>query len=266
MANSGFRAARRNIDVVVHVEVVDGVRWLRMEAGKVQALDLDLITDIRTGIDRAIEDGAPPLVITGTGSSFSAGVDLFRIVESGARYIAAFLPALGKTLYSLFAYPGPLVSAINGHAIAGGALIAWCGDARVMADGKGRIGVPELRVGVPFPAVAVEILRFAAGGRDIQGIAYGAGTMASQEALAASLVDEVVSSESLRERVQARAEYLASIPPASFRLTKHALRQPHLDALAREAAAFDAQVLRVWQSDETMAAIREYLERTLGKR
>ncbi len=251
---------------MVHVDVRSNVHWLRMESGKVQALDLELATELSAAIDRAVADGAPPLVITGTGSSFSAGVDLFRVVREGAGYIARFLPALGETIQKLFAYPGPMVSAINGHAVAGGALVAWCGDLRVMADGKGRIGVPELRVGVPFPAVALEVLRFATGGRGMQALAYVGGTMPPAEALAASLVDEVVPAESLGERAQALAMSLASIPPESFRLTKRALRRPHLDALLQHGGTIDAEVMRVWQSAETMAAIRGYLERTFGSK
>ena len=251
---------------MVHVESVPPVRWLRMEAGKVQALDLELTRELTAALDRAVADGTPPLVITGTGSSFSAGVDLFRVVDEGADYVAKFLPALTETMHKLFAYPGPVVSAINGHAVAGGALLAWCGDLRVMVDGKGRIGVPELRVGVPFPAAAVEVLRFAAGGRGMQSLAYVGGTLSGREALAASLVDEVVAADVLVDRATALAASLASIPPESFHLTKRAIRQPHLDALARDGGSLDAQALRIWQSPETMAAIRGYLERTFGSR
>jgi enoyl-CoA hydratase len=251
---------------VVDVTVADGVRWLRLESGKVQALDLELTTALTDEILRAAADGTPPLVITGTGSSFSAGVDLFRVLKENADYIARFLPALGQALAALFSYEGPVISAINGHAVAGGALLAWCGDLRVMADGNGRIGVPELRVGVPFPAAAVEILRFATGGRGAQTLAYVGGTMTAHEALAASLVDEVVPANALNHRAQALATTLGAIPRASFRLTKRALRGPHRAALQTDGAAVDAEVLRVWQAPETLAAIHGYVEKTLSKR
>ena len=251
---------------MVHVEIVPPVRWLRMESGKVQALDLELTGDLSAALDRAVSDGAPPLVLTGTGSSFSAGVDLFRVVNEGADYVGRFLPALAATIQQLFAYPGPLVSAINGHAVAGGALLAWCGDLRLMADGKGRIGVPELRVGVPFPAAALEVLRFATGGRGMQELAYVGRTMSPHEALTASLIDEVVPADSLNDRAAAAAASLAAIPQESFRLTKRALRRPHADALSRDGSTIDAEVLRIWQSPDTMASIRGYLERTLGRR
>jgi enoyl-CoA hydratase len=247
---------------MIHVDDRNGRRWLRMESGKVQALDLELVFDLRRAIGDARNAGSPPIVLTGTGSSFSAGVDLFRVVREGEPYVAAFLPALGLLFFELFTYAGPLVTAINGHAVAGGALIAWCGDARVMADGKGRIGVPELRVGVPFPSAAVEILRFATGGRGLQALAYVGRTMPADEALAAGLVDEIAAPEALEAQASAQVASLASIPRESFEITKRALRRPHVDALQRDGTAIDDEVLRLWRRPETLHVIRAYLERT----
>jgi enoyl-CoA hydratase/carnithine racemase len=251
---------------MIHVSERDGVRWLRMESGKVQALDLELVTDLRQSLEVARADDGRPVVLTGTGTSFSAGVDLFRVVRGGEPYVATFLPALTDLLLELFSYPGPLVTAINGHAVAGGALIAWCGDLRIMSEGNGRIGVPELRVGVPFPTVAVEILRFTTAGRGLQPLAYIGRTLPAKDAEAAGLVDEVVSPGGLEERSGALARTLASVPRDTFVLTKRALRAPALDTLARTAASADAEVLAAWQRPSTLEAIRAYLEQTFGTR
>jgi enoyl-CoA hydratase len=177
-----------------------------------------------------------------------------------------FLPAFGALLFELFTYPGPVVSAVNGHAVAGGALVAWCGDLRVMAEGKARIGVPELRVGVPFPAVAVEIMRFATGGRGLQALAYVGRTLAPDEALAAGLVDEITAPDALGERAAALAASLAAVPRASFEITKRALRRPAVEALRHEGATIDAEVLATWRLPSTFDTIRAYLDRTFGSR
>jgi len=250
---------------MVHSDDRAGIRWLRMEAGKVQAFDLELVTDLRDALAAARGADAPPLVITGTGTSFSAGVDLFRVVREGEPYVRRFLPALGELLLELFTYPGPVVSAVNGHAVAGGALVAWCGDLRVMAEGKGRIGVPELRVGVPFPVVAIEILRFATGGRGVQALAYVGHTLGPGDALAAGLVDEVADPDALEARAAIVAASLAAVPRDTFELTKRALRRPALETLQREPA-IDAEVLSAWCRPSTFEAIRAYLDRTFGSR
>jgi enoyl-CoA hydratase len=68
-----------------------------------------------------------------------------------------FLPALSAAFMAIFDHPGPVLAAINGHAIAGGCVIAAACDVRLMSAGK--IGLAELSVGVPFPPSAMEILR-----------------------------------------------------------------------------------------------------------
>src|SRR5918997_4821642 len=92
------------------------VAVVRIEHGRVNALDLELLealTAAVTGSDRT-------LVLTGSGSAFSAGVDLRRILDGGARYTEDFLTALSRMFPAGFDHPPPTVAAINDHAIAGG--------------------------------------------------------------------------------------------------------------------------------------------------
>src|SRR4051794_27587744 len=138
----------------------DGILTLRLAHGKASALDVELLDALLRELDGAAEQ-ARALLLTGTGSIFSAGVDLFRLTRDGSDYVRRFLPLLSRCLRALFAFPRPVVAAVNGHAIAGGCILALASDIRLMAEGGGRIGVPELLVGVPFPAAALEIVRFA---------------------------------------------------------------------------------------------------------
>jgi enoyl-CoA hydratase len=134
----------------------DGIVTLRLAHGKVSAMDLELCEELRRQLDASRH--ARALILTGTGSSFSAGVDLFRLIDGGAAYLERFWPALSGVLDTLFVFPRPVVAAVNGHAIAGGCFLAASCDYRLMSGGK--IGVPELLVGVPFPTVIMEILKF----------------------------------------------------------------------------------------------------------
>src|SRR5258708_24895480 len=104
---------------------------------------------------------ARAVVMTASGRTFSAGVDLVRLLEGGAPYVGKFLPVLSNMFAAVFSHPAPVVAAINGHAIAGGCVLACAADKRLMARDGGRIGVTELLVGVPFPPAAMEIIRCA---------------------------------------------------------------------------------------------------------
>ena len=229
-----------------------GIVTLRLAHGKASALDLELCEELQRQLAAARD--ARAVILTGSGSIFSAGVDLFRMTGGGAAYVERFLPALREAFNDLFQFPRPVVAAANGHAIAGGCLMVAACDYRLMSGGT--IGVPELLVGVPFPAIAIEILRFAAG-RDAQQLAYSGATLTPEEARGKGLVDEVVEAGRLLARAHEVAERLAAIPAESFRLTKMQLRR---------GGDLDSEATAVWSQPEIHAHIREYLARTVGRK
>lgn len=251
---------------MIHRDHHDSITVLRMEHGKANALDTELLQDLIDALEEIARSDASAVVLTGTGSIFSAGVDLFRILDGGTEYVQSFLPALTRALRDLFALHRPVVAALNGHAIAGGCILACACDHRIMAQGKGRIGVPELRVGVPFPSVALEVLRFAVPRQHLQELAYVGRTFAPDDALVRGLVDELTEPDSLLERALAAARSLADIPAATFELSKRQLRRPTLDRLAVLEQEIDPEVYALWESPEIHEHIREYLDRTLGKK
>ncbi len=241
----------------------EGVLTLRLAHGKASALDVELLEALQGELDGAGED-VRAVVLTGTGSIFSAGVDLFRLTREGADYVREFLPLLSRFLHTLFTFPRPVVAAVNGHAIAGGCVIALACDARLMAEGSGTIGVPELLVGVPFPTAALEVVRFVVPADKVQSLIYTGRTLSARDALAAGLIDEVVAPNVLPGRAQELARQLARIPPPAFRTTKKSLRAAALERIDAGQSQ-DQEALELWSSPQTHEHIREYLRRTLGK-
>ncbi len=248
---------------MIDVETRDGVAVVRIEHGKANALDTELMHDLSAAFQELRRSRTSAAVLTGTGSIFGAGVDLFRVVDGGDVYAAEFVPGLARFLAELFEFPLPLVAAVNGHAIAGGCIIACACDYRIMAEGKGTIGVPELLVGVPFPTVAIEIMRFAVPPHELQALIYTGRTCAAEEALRRGLVNEVVGADSLLGRARDVARQLAAIPAAVFSATKRALRHDVAARLRDDSTL--AEVVRHWSSPDTRGHIQQYLDRTVRK-
>lgn len=236
---------------------------VRVSYGKANAMDTTMLRALRDALQSVDASDARALVLTGRGAIFSAGVDLKKLLEGGRRYLETFLPELSGALRELFSFPRPVVAAVNGHAIAGGALMAWACDYRVMASGPGRIGVPELKVGVPYPLAALEILRFALPPHIAQEAALTGRAWDVTSALEDGMIDEIAEPGELMGRAVSVAEELGATVPASFRSAKLDLRRPILEAWARHGAAHEQSTLEAWASPEVQASVRAFVERTL---
>src|SRR5215211_2720359 len=173
------------------------VAVMTLAHGKANALDSELCIDIIARFDELKSSMAQAVVLTGTGKIFSAGVDLKRAVEGGAAYLRDFLPVLSRAFETVFFYPKPVVAAVNGHAIAGGCVLACAADRRLMARAAGRIGVTELLVGVPFPCSAIEIMRCAVAPHSFENTILSGTTFEPQEAARRGLIEETLDSEGL---------------------------------------------------------------------
>jgi enoyl-CoA hydratase len=251
---------------MLHFEEHGDVTVLRIDHGRANAADVALLRGLAQGLNDLEKGSCRAVVLTGTGPVFSAGADLKQVLDGGETYLDEFLPALSELLQTLFRFPKPLVAAVNGHAIAGGCVFACAADRRLMAEGKARIGVPELLVGLPFPVDGLEIMRFATGGRGLPGLVHTGVTLLAADALAAGLVDEVVAAEELSARALEVAGQLGRVPSEVFRLTKEQLRRPALTLTMTDRAAREAETRRAWGSAEARAAMAAYVARTLAPR
>jgi enoyl-CoA hydratase len=241
---------------VIGVEQHGVVSVVRLEHGKVNALDLELLRAISETMRGLTTAGA--VVLTGAGRAFSAGVDLRRIVDGGISYAEEFLPALSDAFLSVFDCPRPVVAAINGHALAGGCVLAAAADLRLMSGGT--IGLTELLVGVQFPTVPMEIARHAFGPQASR-LALTTEAFGVDDALRLGLVDEAVSSDDLLPEAIARATALAQFPADVYATTKAQLHQPAHKQIDERRAADDLAATEVWTARETLASISAFLDR-----
>ncbi len=250
---------------MIDLKIDSGIAVVTMTHGKANALDIELCEALANCFDELRRLDARAVVVTGQGRMFSAGVDLLPVGSGGAANVREFLPALHRLYDAAFFHPKPVVAAVNGHAIAGGCLLACCADRRIMARGGGRIGVTELLVGVPFPALAFEIVRFAAPPRHLPEFTFGGATYDSESALQRGWVDEVVDADALLGQAMATVQKLARLSPPAFAQAKKQLRLPVAERLERSGAATDKIVADIWTAPETLGYIRDYVARTLNK-
>ena len=241
------------------------VAILSMRHGKANAMDTEFCDSITRCFERFAASPARAAVLTGQGRMFSAGVDLLRASDAGPDYFPQFLPALRKACEAVFFCHKPVVAAINGHAIAGGCVLACATDRRLMAREGGRIGVTEMLVGVPFPVIALEIMRFALPPHRFEDVVFGAATYPPDAAVELGLTHDVVDGEKLVEAAVAAAQKLGGLTPAAFAQTKRQTRQIVADRLATDGPRHDPEVDRIWCAPQALTNIRTYVSQTFKK-
>lgn len=231
---------------------------LTMSHGPVNALDLELLTALPGALAEAADAAA--VVLTGAGGSFSAGVDLKRIVDGGPAYVADFLPALSTAVLALFDHPRPVVAAVNGHALAGGCVLACACDVRLMSGGT--IGLTELAAGVPFPTVPLEVMRHAAGPA-IDRLVLTAARLDRVEAHRIGLVDELT--DDLLPAALAHASALMAAPADVYALAKKRLHGPTHNRIASRREQDDPGVVELWSAPSTRERLRGFLARLAAR-
>lgn len=239
---------------------------LTLQRPPANALNLDLLQQAAEILPQLVVPEVRALVITGQGRFFSAGLDLFAVFAYADKEAAEFPVVFDEVVAGFYALPIPVVAAINGHAIAGGAVLAATADFRLVSEGESLLGLSEIRVGVPFPVSALEPVRSAWSGPHLGELLYRGRNFRPPEALAAGLIDEVVPAAELLDRALALADELGSRVPVAFAATKRALRREGLERIAAVGGPGKDPVWSMWHTPEVLAAMVAYRQSLDKKR
>jgi len=171
--------------------VDDAVQVLRLEGGKANAMDVALLDTIERLIDDLERAPARAAVLTGYERFFSAGLAVPRLIDLDRPAMRAFIDRFARAMMRVLACEKPLVAAINGHAIAGGCVLALMCDERICIDDGAKIGLNETQLGIGLPAIVIEPLRAAVPPASLAPIALEGRLFSPREAHALGLVHEL---------------------------------------------------------------------------
>jgi enoyl-CoA hydratase len=213
---------------LIHLSSQDGVTILRIDRPPANALDPTLLN---AGVE-VVEElmAAPPdaLVITGTGRFFSSGADLRVVPDLSADEQANLARSISFLFASMYRFPRPMVTAVNGHAVAGGLVIALCGDYRVVGT-SGQFGLTEVKVGIPFPSAAMAVVQRELTPPIVRRLVFGTELFDAHTAVRYDIFDEVVADDAVLDRAIEKAREFAALPQATYAAVKARLRADAFD-------------------------------------
>jgi len=237
-------------------DLPNGLRLLTLNRPPANAIRADLNDALHDRCRAALQaDSVRALIVTGAGKFFSGGMDLNNALDGvgGIRNLAG---GPDDGIFSLWTMPKPTVAMVNGHAIAGGAVIALACDFRITHQGEHKFGLNEVAIGLAFPIGAFEIVRLAMDNRQLRRAMLEAGLHGADSARELGFVDEVVEHEYLESRAIETAVRLASVGGLAYANTKRHIQHEAVErVLAQSLERFD-QTVAVARAPETRERIR----------
>lgn len=218
-------------DSPVRYELDGEIATITMDDGKRNALSPKLLAALNEAIDRAEKDGAM-ILLTGRPDTFSAGFDLKTMSSGGSAAVGMLRDGFAMT-ERLLSFPRPVITASPGHAMAMGLFLLMSADYRLGSKGDYKYAANEVAIGLPMPRVAAEVMKLRLTPAQYQRAAILAAYYTPDEALAAGMIDELVSVDELLNQARAAAAQFAQLDKRAHHVTKLRLRDKTLSAIRR---------------------------------
>jgi len=240
---------------------VDDTVLLTLAKPPANAIDEHLLMDLHaTLVSLNADNSVRGVVVTGSAGFFCAGFDFAapRRDDDVALELYRHYRACNLELLMM---PKPTIAWINGHAIAGGFVLALACDLRIAVAGDYRIGMNEIAVGASFPRTAMEIVRLRLTDAQASELVLGADLIPANRAIHCGLAHEYVMRDAAESRVREIARRVSSYPSGAYMHSKNALIADAVDRIRAETDAEAIATMAVWISDESRAARRRQRDR-----
>jgi enoyl-CoA hydratase len=221
----------------IEYETIQGVGWIRMDDGRVNAMQETWLDAMQAGLDQAEQDNVHVIVITGRPNVFSAGLDLKVLPSLPMEEIQQVTSRFVDTMQRIFLFPKPVIAAAEGHALAGGMMLMLAADLRLAAAGTGaRYGLNEATTGIPLAGGTLGICRYSIPQAHHTELLLHGRVIEAEECLSRNIFHEVVPANELFDRAIRRAEELSHLVLDVYPIHKRMLR-----AAAFDQAVFDSK-------------------------
>jgi enoyl-CoA hydratase len=231
-----------------------GVRVLTLDRPPANALDDGLLDELGAAIDDVERDDAVrAVVLRAEGRFFSGGFDLGAPRRTGDA-VTEMVTRYRVSHRKLLALAKPTIAAVQGHAIAGGLVLALACDHRVALDADYRVGLNETAIGAAFPPVAMEIVRARLSTAASTELVLGAEVLFAPDLVRLGVVDRLTPAADFDRDLAELAERLARHPQEVYRHAKTELIADAIARIDRVTLDQELEIAALWSTPESRAA------------
>ena len=210
---------------------------LSLDDGKANALLVPEFQGLEKALDEIEASRSLSVVLLGRQGFFSAGLNLKVLATLPIDQKRELVAAMGSAVLKLFLYPKPVVAAVSGHALGGGAMFGLACDVRLFAEGPFRFGLNEVPAGMFVPSYAIELAAAALPASRMTEMVVHGKVVNPAEALSLGLAEAVHPPEALLPAAVARAQALSELAGTGYAMTKRLVRGPAADSARAKVPA-----------------------------
>ena len=221
-------------------KIEDHIIIATFEDGKTNSIDLQTLRKLKEIVKNVNQDDAlKGIVLTGSGKLFSSGFDLPMFLSfKDVNDVVDFISEEEEILIEFFMCKKPVIAALNGHTVAGGLVFSMAADYRIVKNHpKIKIGMSEIKIGLPLSIAQSEIMRFGLDSdKKFRDVMYFGKILDVNEAKALEIVDEIVEENELIDRSKEIVTQWIDNPGKAFIKLKEGLKKPVADRIRKRMA------------------------------
>lgn len=240
----------------------EGYTIVQMNRGKVNAINHEMVNELRQTFASLENDPAiKGVILSGQPHYFSAGLDLIELFQYDKIQITNFFNDFGNLYLELVQFKKPFISAITGHAPAGGCVLAVTSDNRYMADSDSYvIGLNEVAVNIQISQNLSEIYGFWMGKGFASRYILEGKLLSGKEALKVGLVDELLPLDQVLPRAEKQMRNYLKADQEILINTKYKLRKHLLDKLDLKPGNSLKEASELWWKPEIRKKMEAYVK------
>ena len=241
---------------IIHSEIQKNIAILTLDNGTTNSITPDLLRDLSEILDE-IKNKVKGLVLCGGEKFFSIGFDLPLLIKYDRAEMSDFWYNFNHLIFVLYSISLPTVCALSGHAVAGGNILALTCDYRFAGTGTKKIGLNEIKLGVPVPYLADMLLRQIIGDRSATEMLYSGDLRSFSEAEKIGLIDKIYSTETVLQKAKEKVTEVSEFESKAFSAIKSYRTEEIRKRYEKNGKTENETFLDCWFSEPTQRLLKE---------
>lgn len=251
------------LQIMSHIHLIKKENYgiIQMDRDKANPMNHEFVAGLRIALKNLLaDDSIHGAIVNGKENFFSAGLDLPELYSYDEAQFEKFWRNFMDLVCDLIAFDKPLIASITGHAPAGECILAIGCDYRVMAQGKYRIGLNEIPIGLIVPRGIFDVYSFWIGRKNAYQYLMEGKLYLPEHAKEIGLVDEVVPEDKVLETAELKLKNYMQFEQNGWKMTKKIMKHEQLVSMSSISDFEMKTMLQQWWSAPVRKIVAQFVE------